>query len=67
MDLSLIIPRKYYQINHLNFRYMKEDKYMYLFDRDDKQFFYTTPMLKVFKNIHEFNNDYWCFDNNVYL
>ena len=63
MDLSLIIPRKYYQMNHLYFRYVKEEKYMYLFDRDDKQFFYTTPMLKVFKNIHEFNNDYYLILN----
>jgi hypothetical protein len=80
MDLSVIIPRKYYQMGNLYFEYVREDKYMYLYDfhevkesssrreehenkRDYTQFLYKTPMLKVFKNIHEFNNEYYLILN----
>ncbi len=60
MDLSMIIPRKYYyHTNNLQFHYVREDKYMYLFDRDNLPFYYSTPMLKVFKSIYEFNNEYY--------
>ncbi len=80
MDLSVIIPRKYYQMGNLHFEYIREDKYMYLHDfyevkasssrrgEDETKgeltrFLYKTPMLKVFKNIHEFNNDYYLILN----
>ncbi len=59
MNLSLILPKKYYSLHHLQFQYVKEDKYMYLFDQQQTPFYYTTPILKVFKNIHEFHNDYY--------
>ncbi len=59
MDLSIIIPKKHYHTNNLYFEFVKEDKYMYLFDKEQLPFYYTTPMLKVFKSIHEFNNDYY--------
>jgi hypothetical protein len=65
MDLSVIIPRKYYQMGNLHFEYIREDKYMYLHETkgENTRFLYKTPMLKVFKNIHEFNNDYYLILN----
>lgn len=65
MDLSVIIPRKYYQMGNLHFEYIREDKYMYLHETkgESTRFLYKTPMLKVFKNIHEFNNDYYLILN----
>ncbi len=65
MDLSTIIPRKYYQMGNLHFEYIREEKYMYLHETkgESTRFLYKTPMLKVFKNIHEFNNDYYLILN----
>jgi hypothetical protein len=65
MDLSVMIPRKYYQMGNLHFEYIREDKYMYLHETkgENTRFLYKTPMLKVFKNIHEFNNDYYLILN----
>jgi hypothetical protein len=65
MDLSVMIPRKYYQMGNLFFEYIREDKYMYLHETkgESTRFLYKTPMLKVFKNIHEFNNDYYLILN----
>lgn len=60
-----MIPRKYYQMGNLHFEYIREDKYMYLHETkgENTRFLYKTPMLKVFKNIHEFNNDYYLILN----
>ena len=61
MDLSVMIPRKYYQMGNLHFEYIREDKYMYLHETkgENTHFLYKTPMLKVFKNIHIANNFYF--------
>lgn len=52
-------------MGNLHFEYIREDKYMYLHETkgENTRFLYKTPMLKVFKNIHEFNNDYYLILN----
>jgi len=59
MNFSLVSYRKQTNLKHIDFEYHKEDKYLYAFQKNQQPIFIESPPLKVFKNIHEFLNDYY--------
>ena len=60
MSLSVIQPtKKNYSMSKLHYEYVKEDRYLYLFDQQNQMIYYTTPILKVYKNLYESNNNYY--------
>ncbi len=59
MALSLIQPKKLYSMSKLHYEYVKEDRYLYLYDHQNQMIYYTTPILKVYKNLYESNNNYY--------
>ncbi len=53
-------PKSFKHIyNKLHFDLIKEDNYLYCWDQNKNHFFYQTPYLKVFKNIHQINDQYY--------
>ncbi len=60
MALSIIQPtKKIYSMSKLHYEYVKEDRYLYLYDQQNQMIYYTTPILKVYKNLYESNNNYY--------
>jgi hypothetical protein len=60
MALSIIQPtKKIYSMSKLHYEYVKEDRYLYLYDQQNQMLYYTTPILKVYKNLYESNNNYY--------
>ncbi len=60
MALSIIQPtKKIYSMSKLHYEYVKEDRYLYLYDHQNQMIYYTTPILKVYKNLYESNNNYY--------
>jgi len=59
MNFSLVSYRKQTNLKHIDFEYHKEDKYLHAFQKNQQPIFIESPPLKVFKNIHEFLNDYY--------
>ena len=59
MNFSLVSYRKQSNTKHIDFEYHKEDKYLYAYQKNKESIFIETPPLKVFKNIHEFLNNYY--------